>query len=56
MFVVGFFQGTLDALWVLLKKGYDRVSIMRPQPGDKVRTSQSKHTNKNKIVKGEEKR
>lgn len=32
------FQGKLDALWVLLKKGYDRVSIMRPQPGDKVRT------------------
>jgi len=30
-------QGKLDALWVLLKKGYDRVSIMRPQPGDKVR-------------------
>uniref|UniRef100_A0A8C2C8Y2 Anthrax toxin receptor 1 n=1 Tax=Cyprinus carpio TaxID=7962 RepID=A0A8C2C8Y2_CYPCA len=30
-------KGKLDALWVLLKKGYDRVSIMRPQPGDKVR-------------------
>uniref|UniRef100_A0A8C2DJL1 Anthrax toxin receptor 1 n=1 Tax=Cyprinus carpio TaxID=7962 RepID=A0A8C2DJL1_CYPCA len=29
-------KGKLDALWVLLKKGYDRVSIMRPQPGDKV--------------------
>uniref|UniRef100_A0A8B9RE43 Anthrax toxin receptor 1 n=1 Tax=Astyanax mexicanus TaxID=7994 RepID=A0A8B9RE43_ASTMX len=28
-------KGKLDALWVLLKKGYDRVSIMRPQPGDK---------------------
>uniref|UniRef100_A0A9R1SGD5 ANTXR cell adhesion molecule 1a n=2 Tax=Cyprinus carpio TaxID=7962 RepID=A0A9R1SGD5_CYPCA len=30
-------KGKLDALWVLLKKGYDRVSIMRPQPGDKVK-------------------
>lgn len=29
-------QGKLDALWVLLRKGYDRVSVMRPQPGDKV--------------------
>ncbi|NXP35887.1 ANTR1 protein, partial [Leiothrix lutea] len=29
------FQGKLDALWVLLRKGYDRVSVMRPQPGDK---------------------
>ncbi|KAJ7415337.1 anthrax toxin receptor 1 [Willisornis vidua] len=27
--------GKLDALWVLLRKGYDRVSVMRPQPGDK---------------------
>uniref|UniRef100_A0A8D2ISY6 Anthrax toxin receptor 1 n=1 Tax=Varanus komodoensis TaxID=61221 RepID=A0A8D2ISY6_VARKO len=31
-------KGKLDALWVLLRKGYDRVSVMRPQPGDKVRT------------------
>ncbi|XP_062855403.1 anthrax toxin receptor 1 [Trichomycterus rosablanca] len=30
-------KGKLDALWVLLKKGYDRVSIMRPQPGDRGR-------------------
>lgn len=30
------FQGKLDALWVLLRKGYDRVSVMRPQPGDTV--------------------
>nr|XP_055024352.1 anthrax toxin receptor 1 isoform X1 [Misgurnus anguillicaudatus] len=30
-------KGKLDALWVLVKKGYDRVSIMRPQPGDKGR-------------------
>uniref|UniRef100_A0A8C0RZN2 Anthrax toxin receptor 1 n=1 Tax=Canis lupus familiaris TaxID=9615 RepID=A0A8C0RZN2_CANLF len=27
-------KGKLDALWVLLRKGYDRVSVMRPQPGD----------------------
>lgn len=37
-----FFQGKLDALWVLMKKGYDRVSIMRPQPGDKVSTCTGK--------------
>uniref|UniRef100_A0A8B9KJY6 Anthrax toxin receptor 1 n=1 Tax=Astyanax mexicanus TaxID=7994 RepID=A0A8B9KJY6_ASTMX len=37
-------KGKLDALWVLLKKGYDRVSIMRPQPGDKVRTHNKKKT------------
>ncbi|XP_038141695.1 anthrax toxin receptor 1 [Cyprinodon tularosa] len=30
-------QSKLDALWVLMKKGYDRVSIMRPHPGDKGR-------------------
>ena len=30
------FQGKLDALWILLRKGYDRVSVMRPQPGDTV--------------------
>uniref|UniRef100_A0A672H5D4 ANTXR cell adhesion molecule 1a n=1 Tax=Salarias fasciatus TaxID=181472 RepID=A0A672H5D4_SALFA len=30
-------QSKLDALWVLLRKGYDRVSVMRPHPGDKVR-------------------
>uniref|UniRef100_A0A8C4W603 Anthrax toxin receptor 1 n=1 Tax=Gopherus evgoodei TaxID=1825980 RepID=A0A8C4W603_9SAUR len=29
-------KGKLDALWVLLRKGYDRVSVMRPQPGDQV--------------------
>ncbi|XP_007909178.1 anthrax toxin receptor 1 [Callorhinchus milii] len=28
-------KGKLDALWVLLRKGYDRVSVMRPRPGDK---------------------
>ncbi|XP_038602823.1 anthrax toxin receptor 1 [Tachyglossus aculeatus] len=30
-------KGKLDALWILLRKGYDRVSVMRPQPGDKGR-------------------
>lgn len=33
-------QSKLDALWVLLRKGYDRVSVMRPHPGDKVRINQ----------------
>ncbi|MGH0169295.1 UNVERIFIED_CONTAM: hypothetical protein FKN15_060001 [Acipenser sinensis] len=28
-------KGKLDALWSLLRKGYDRVSVMRPLPGDK---------------------
>ncbi|XP_072289561.1 anthrax toxin receptor 1 [Eucyclogobius newberryi] len=30
-------QTKLDALWILLRKGYDRVSVMRPHPGDKGR-------------------
>lgn len=30
-------QTKLEALWVLLRKGYDRVSVMRPHPGDKGR-------------------
>ncbi|CDQ56703.1 unnamed protein product [Oncorhynchus mykiss] len=30
-------KGKLDALWVLVRKGYDRVSVMRPHPGDKGR-------------------
>ncbi|KAM9463541.1 anthrax toxin receptor 1-like isoform 2-T3 [Salvelinus alpinus] len=30
-------KGKLDALWVLLSKGYDRVSVLRPHPGDKIR-------------------
>uniref|UniRef100_A0AAZ3RZI0 Anthrax toxin receptor 1 n=1 Tax=Oncorhynchus tshawytscha TaxID=74940 RepID=A0AAZ3RZI0_ONCTS len=30
-------KGKLDALWVLLSKGYDRVSVLRPHPGDKGR-------------------
>ncbi|NXP38853.1 ANTR1 protein, partial [Leiothrix lutea] len=29
--------GKLDALWALVRRGYDQVSLMRPQPGDKVR-------------------
>lgn len=28
-------RGKLHALWVILKKGYDRVSVMRPHPGDR---------------------
>uniref|UniRef100_A0A3Q2XVS2 Anthrax toxin receptor 1 n=1 Tax=Hippocampus comes TaxID=109280 RepID=A0A3Q2XVS2_HIPCM len=28
-------KGKLDALWVFLRRGYDRVSVMRPHPGDK---------------------
>lgn len=34
-------QGKLDALCVFLRKGYDRVSVMRPLPGDKVRKYQN---------------
>ncbi|KAM6930367.1 anthrax toxin receptor 1 [Xenentodon cancila] len=30
-------KSKLEALWVLLRKGYDRVSVMRPHPGDKGR-------------------
>ncbi|KAL4609273.1 anthrax toxin receptor 1-like isoform X1 [Arapaima gigas] len=30
-------KGKLDSLLILLKRGYDRVSVMRPQPGDKGR-------------------
>uniref|UniRef100_A0A671PV04 Anthrax toxin receptor 1-like n=1 Tax=Sinocyclocheilus anshuiensis TaxID=1608454 RepID=A0A671PV04_9TELE len=29
-------QGKLDALWALFRRGYDQVSLMRPQPGDQV--------------------
>lgn len=29
-------QGRLDALWALLRRQYDRVSLMRPQQGDQV--------------------
>lgn len=38
-----FVQGKLDALWVFLRKGYDRVSVMRPHPGDKVRHEDKQH-------------
>ncbi|XP_048360807.1 anthrax toxin receptor-like [Sphaerodactylus townsendi] len=27
-------KGKLDALWALVRRGYDHVSLMRPQPGD----------------------
>ncbi|XP_041914777.1 LOW QUALITY PROTEIN: anthrax toxin receptor 1 [Alosa sapidissima] len=30
-------KGKIDALWVWLRRGYDRVSVMRPQPGEKGR-------------------
>ncbi|XP_017319405.1 anthrax toxin receptor 1 [Ictalurus punctatus] len=30
-------KGKLDALWALLCRGYDQVSLMRPQPGDQGR-------------------
>ncbi|KAK3554270.1 hypothetical protein QTP70_020129 [Hemibagrus guttatus] len=30
-------KGKLDALWALLHRGYDQVSLMRPQPGDQGR-------------------
>ncbi|XP_037114516.1 anthrax toxin receptor 1 [Syngnathus acus] len=30
-------QSKLDALWALLRKAYNRVSVMRPHPGDKGR-------------------
>uniref|UniRef100_A0A673JGV0 Anthrax toxin receptor 1 n=1 Tax=Sinocyclocheilus rhinocerous TaxID=307959 RepID=A0A673JGV0_9TELE len=29
-------QGKLDALWALFRRGYDQVSLMRPQPGDQL--------------------
>ncbi|KAH0615792.1 hypothetical protein JD844_026300, partial [Phrynosoma platyrhinos] len=34
IFLVCFEQGRLDALWALLRRQYDRVSLMRPQQGD----------------------
>ncbi|XP_072559929.1 anthrax toxin receptor 1 isoform X2 [Paramormyrops kingsleyae] len=30
-------RGKLDALWALFRRGYDQVSLMRPQPGDQGR-------------------
>lgn len=35
------FQGKLDAIWALFRRGYDQVSLMRPQPGDHVSISVS---------------
>uniref|UniRef100_A0A4W6FDB3 Anthrax toxin receptor 1 n=1 Tax=Lates calcarifer TaxID=8187 RepID=A0A4W6FDB3_LATCA len=29
-------RGKLDAIWALFRRGYDQVSLMRPQPGDHV--------------------
>uniref|UniRef100_A0A8C6P9P0 Anthrax toxin receptor 1 n=1 Tax=Nothobranchius furzeri TaxID=105023 RepID=A0A8C6P9P0_NOTFU len=42
-------KGKLDALCVFLRKGYNRVSVMRPYPGDKVgqKMSNQKNVNKN---------
>uniref|UniRef100_A0A8C2FLG2 Anthrax toxin receptor 1 n=1 Tax=Cyprinus carpio TaxID=7962 RepID=A0A8C2FLG2_CYPCA len=37
-------KGKLDALWVWLRRGYDRVSVMRPQPGEKVINSAMRNT------------
>uniref|UniRef100_A0A665W402 Anthrax toxin receptor 1 n=1 Tax=Echeneis naucrates TaxID=173247 RepID=A0A665W402_ECHNA len=42
-------KSKLDALWVLLRKGYDRVSVMRPHPGDKVRATQNHYVKPNVI-------
>ncbi|XP_057176290.1 anthrax toxin receptor 1 isoform X2 [Triplophysa rosa] len=36
-------KGKLDALWVWLRRGYDRVSVMRPQPGEKGRCLKFTH-------------
>uniref|UniRef100_A0A665UWE1 Anthrax toxin receptor 1 n=1 Tax=Echeneis naucrates TaxID=173247 RepID=A0A665UWE1_ECHNA len=32
-------RGKLDAIWALFRRGYDQVSLMRPQPGDHVSTT-----------------
>lgn len=37
--LLGPVQGKLDAIWALFRRGYDQVSLMRPQPGDHVSTS-----------------
>lgn len=36
LFSLWVLQGKLDALWALFRRGYDQVSLMRPQPGDQV--------------------
>uniref|UniRef100_A0A3Q3W8A4 Anthrax toxin receptor 1 n=1 Tax=Mola mola TaxID=94237 RepID=A0A3Q3W8A4_MOLML len=38
-------RGKLDAIWALFRRGYDQVSLMRPQPGDHVSTSAVCHGN-----------
>uniref|UniRef100_A0A8C6P9J5 Anthrax toxin receptor 1 n=1 Tax=Nothobranchius furzeri TaxID=105023 RepID=A0A8C6P9J5_NOTFU len=43
-------KGKLDALCVFLRKGYNRVSVMRPYPGDKVGQKMSNQKNVNKNV------
>uniref|UniRef100_A0A3Q2THH7 ANTXR cell adhesion molecule 1c n=1 Tax=Fundulus heteroclitus TaxID=8078 RepID=A0A3Q2THH7_FUNHE len=35
-------RGKLDAIWALFRRGYDQVSLMRPQPGDHVSFSHIK--------------
>src|SRR4029434_5636230 len=37
-------QGKLDAIWALFRRGYDQVSLMRPQPGDHVSIRLHTHT------------
>uniref|UniRef100_A0A3B5B0J0 Anthrax toxin receptor 1 n=1 Tax=Stegastes partitus TaxID=144197 RepID=A0A3B5B0J0_9TELE len=36
-------RGKLDAIWALFRRGYDQVSLMRPQPGDHVSISAAFH-------------
>uniref|UniRef100_A0A8C5CY06 ANTXR cell adhesion molecule 1d n=1 Tax=Gadus morhua TaxID=8049 RepID=A0A8C5CY06_GADMO len=36
-------KGKLDALWALFRRGYDQVSLMRPQPGDQTHTQKHTH-------------
>uniref|UniRef100_A0A671R4J4 Anthrax toxin receptor 1 n=1 Tax=Sinocyclocheilus anshuiensis TaxID=1608454 RepID=A0A671R4J4_9TELE len=36
-------QGKLDALWALFRRGYNQVSLMRPQPGDQLNLYISPH-------------
>lgn len=38
MLSADYVQGKLDAIWALFRRGYDQVSLMRPQPGDHVST------------------
>uniref|UniRef100_A0A4W4E4L3 Anthrax toxin receptor 1 n=1 Tax=Electrophorus electricus TaxID=8005 RepID=A0A4W4E4L3_ELEEL len=47
-------RGKLDAIWALFRRGYDQVSLMRPQPGDHVSTQthyvQGKYPKKKKKI------